>query len=83
MRGGDLQGVDDRTDLHAAASCTPRLRTGGVREGAVLMSGIGPAGMPSAPGVLCDTTVGCGVPLLENREKAHFMKGPGGTTGCS
>lgn len=24
--------------------------------------------------ILCDTTVGCGVPLLENREKAHFMK---------
>ncbi|MGK2317869.1 transketolase [Gordonia rhizosphera] len=29
----------------------------------------------AAPSViLCDTTVGCGVPLLEQREKAHFMR---------
>jgi transketolase len=28
-----------------------------------------------SPGVLvCDTRIGCGVPLLENREKAHFMR---------
>ncbi|WP_223006851.1 transketolase [Streptomyces roseirectus] len=28
-----------------------------------------------SPAVLvCDTRVGCGVPLLENREKAHFMR---------
>ena len=27
-----------------------------------------------SPGVLiCDTRIGCGVPLLEGREKAHFM----------
>ena len=31
-----------------------------------------PTGTPSV--VLCDTKVGCGVPLLENREKAHFMR---------
>jgi transketolase len=24
--------------------------------------------------ILCDTKVGCGVPLLEEREKAHFMR---------
>ena len=24
--------------------------------------------------MLCDTRVGFGVPLLENREKAHFMR---------
>ncbi|MGN7781368.1 transketolase [Mycolicibacterium sp. 22603] len=24
--------------------------------------------------ILCDTRIGCGVPLLENREKAHFMR---------
>lgn len=29
-------------------------------------------GAPSV--ILCDTTVGCGVPLLETREKAHFMR---------
>ena len=29
-------------------------------------------GTPSV--LLCDTRVGCGVPLLENREKAHFMR---------
>ena len=29
-------------------------------------------GQPSV--VLCDTKVGRGVPLLENREKAHFMR---------
>ncbi|HET9871719.1 MAG TPA: transketolase [Propionibacteriaceae bacterium] len=29
-------------------------------------------GRPSI--VLCDTKVGCGVPLLENRTKAHFMR---------
>src|SRR3982751_3919695 len=29
----------------------------------------------ASPGVLiCDTRVGCGVPLLETREKAHFMR---------
>ena len=28
-----------------------------------------------SPGVLiCDTRIGCGVPLLESREKAHFMR---------
>ena len=31
-----------------------------------------PVGQPSI--ILCDTTVGSGVPLLENREKAHFMR---------
>ena len=30
------------------------------------------AGRPAV--VLCDTKVGKGVPLLENREKAHFMR---------
>jgi transketolase len=30
---------------------------------------------PGTPSViLCDTKIGCGVPLLENREKAHFMR---------
>jgi transketolase len=29
-------------------------------------------GQPSV--LLCDTKVGCGVPLLENRTKAHFMR---------
>ena len=29
-------------------------------------------GMPSV--ILCDTKIGRGVPLLENREKAHFMR---------
>ena len=29
-------------------------------------------GSPSV--MICDTRVGCGVPLLENREKAHFMR---------
>jgi transketolase len=29
-------------------------------------------GVPSV--ILCDTKVGRGVPLLENREKAHFMR---------
>lgn len=29
-------------------------------------------GRPSV--ILCDTRIGCGVPLLENREKAHFMR---------
>ena len=29
-------------------------------------------GSPSV--LICDTRVGCGVPLLENREKAHFMR---------
>ena len=31
-----------------------------------------PAGKPSV--VLCDTRIGCGVPLLETRTKAHFMR---------
>jgi transketolase len=31
-----------------------------------------PVGVPSV--ILCDTTIGRGVPLLENREKAHFMR---------
>lgn len=31
-----------------------------------------PVGVPSV--ILCDTKVGRGVPLLENREKAHFMR---------
>ena len=31
-----------------------------------------PVGRPSV--VLCDTRIGFGVPLLENREKAHFMR---------
>lgn len=30
------------------------------------------ADVPSV--ILCDTRIGCGVPLLENREKAHFMR---------
>jgi transketolase len=29
-------------------------------------------GSPSV--VICDTRIGRGVPLLENREKAHFMR---------
>ena len=29
-------------------------------------------GSPSV--LICDTRIGCGVPLLENREKAHFMR---------
>jgi transketolase N-terminal domain/subunit len=33
---------------------------------------LNPVGKPSI--ILCDTTVGYGVPLLENREKAHFMR---------
>ena len=33
---------------------------------------LNPVGKPSI--ILCDTTVGSGVPLLENREKAHFMR---------
>jgi transketolase len=24
--------------------------------------------------LICDTRIGCGVPLLEGREKAHFMR---------
>jgi transketolase len=24
--------------------------------------------------LICDTRIGCGVPLLEAREKAHFMR---------
>jgi transketolase len=32
----------------------------------------GHRGSPSV--VICDTRIGCGVPLLENREKAHFMR---------
>ena len=31
-----------------------------------------PTGVPSV--ILCDTTIGRGVPMLENREKAHFMR---------
>ena len=31
-----------------------------------------PIGVPAV--ILCDTKVGRGVPLLENREKAHFMR---------
>lgn len=31
-----------------------------------------PVGAPSV--ILCDTRIGSGVPLLENREKAHFMR---------
>jgi transketolase len=31
-----------------------------------------PTGIPSV--ILCDTKIGRGVPLLENREKAHFMR---------
>ena len=31
-----------------------------------------PTGRPSV--ILCDTKIGHGVPLLENREKAHFMR---------
>ncbi|WP_338889379.1 transketolase [Rhodococcus sovatensis] len=31
-----------------------------------------PAGKPSI--IICDTKIGYGVPLLENREKAHFMR---------
>jgi transketolase len=31
-----------------------------------------PTGTPSV--ILCDTRIGCGVPLLETREKAHFMR---------
>ncbi|MCW2511331.1 MAG: transketolase [Mycobacterium sp.] len=34
--------------------------------------GAAATGTPSV--ILCDTRVGCGVPLLENREKAHFMR---------
>jgi transketolase len=30
------------------------------------------SGSPSV--IICDTRVGCGVPLLEEREKAHFMR---------
>jgi transketolase len=33
---------------------------------------LNPVGPPSV--ILCDTRVGCGVPLLETREKAHFMR---------
>ena len=33
--------------------------------------GAAPAGQPSV--ILCDTKIGFGVPLLENKEKAHFM----------
>jgi transketolase len=29
-------------------------------------------GSPSV--LICDTRIGCGVPLLETREKAHFMR---------
>lgn len=32
----------------------------------------GQQGRPSV--ILCDTRIGCGVPLLEGREKAHFMR---------
>ncbi|WP_138759265.1 transketolase [Modestobacter altitudinis] len=32
----------------------------------------GHRGSPSV--LICDTRIGCGVPLLENREKAHFMR---------
>jgi transketolase len=32
----------------------------------------GHRGSPSV--VICDTRVGCGSPLLENKEKAHFMR---------
>jgi transketolase len=32
----------------------------------------GAVGTPSV--ILCDTKIGCGVPLLETREKAHFMR---------
>ncbi len=31
-----------------------------------------PVGVPSV--ILCDTRIGCGVPMLERREKAHFMR---------
>jgi transketolase len=31
-----------------------------------------PVGVPAV--ILCDTRIGRGVPLLENREKAHFMR---------
>ena len=31
-----------------------------------------PVGVPSV--ILCDTRIGRGVPLLETREKAHFMR---------
>jgi transketolase len=31
-----------------------------------------PVGTPSI--ILCDTQLGSGVPMLENREKAHFMR---------
>ena len=34
--------------------------------------GAAATGAPSV--ILCDTKVGRGVPLLENREKAHFMR---------
>ena len=32
----------------------------------------GHTGSPSV--IICDTRIGCGVPLLEQREKAHFMR---------
>jgi transketolase len=31
-----------------------------------------PTGTPAV--ILCDTRIGCGVPMLETREKAHFMR---------
>ena len=37
-----------------------------------IAAGAARSGTPSV--ILCDTKVGCGVPLLENREKAHFMR---------
>ena len=30
------------------------------------------SGSPSV--IICDTRIGCGVPMLEEREKAHFMR---------
>jgi transketolase len=33
-----------------------------------------PAGGDRPSVILCDTRIGRGVPLLENREKAHFMR---------
>ncbi|CAL9334020.1 Apulose-4-phosphate transketolase subunit A [Streptomyces sp. enrichment culture] len=51
------------------------VRVDGNDVGALLTAFDGLRGHRGSPAVVaCDTRVGCGVPMLETREKAHFMR---------
>ena len=59
-----------RTSAMIASFADPGQRTTGAPFGHALVAAA--VGRPSV--ILCDTKVGRGVPLLEEREKAHCMR---------